>query len=148
MAGHSTQIEHHFSPKRRAERAEQASGISNGLVVRGQLALSFLKNLSMSRDDLTYLPTLKPHHRSMGTHSSTSSLAQTPRFISAAPATYAAGLANTVDPKQPSLHVITPVGLVYYEGPFEFAVALQRERQLKRWTRAKKLALIKIRSWF
>ena len=32
--------------------------------------------------------------------------------------------------------------LVYYEGPFEFAVALQRERQLKRWTRAKKLALI------
>ena len=32
--------------------------------------------------------------------------------------------------------------LVYYEGPFDFAVALQRERQLKRWTRAKKLALI------
>jgi putative endonuclease len=32
--------------------------------------------------------------------------------------------------------------LVYYEGPFEFAVALQRERQLKRWTRAKKLALL------
>ena len=49
-----------------------------------------------------------------------------------------------VDPKEPSLHVITAVGgrLVYYEGPFEFAVALQRERQLKRWTRAKKLALI------
>jgi putative endonuclease len=32
--------------------------------------------------------------------------------------------------------------LVYYEGPFEFAVALQRERQLRRWSRAKKLALI------
>lgn len=32
--------------------------------------------------------------------------------------------------------------LVYYEGPFELAIALQRERQLKRWSRAKKLALI------
>ena len=32
--------------------------------------------------------------------------------------------------------------LVYYEGPFEFAIALQRERQLKRWSRAKKLAPI------
>lgn len=36
----------------------------------------------------------------------------------------------------------TPGRLVYYEGPFEFAVTLRRERQLKRWTRAKKLALI------
>jgi putative endonuclease len=32
--------------------------------------------------------------------------------------------------------------LVYFEGPLAIAVALQRERQLKRWSRAKKLALI------
>ena len=32
--------------------------------------------------------------------------------------------------------------LVYFEGPFPTAIALQRERQLKRWSRAKKLALI------
>jgi putative endonuclease len=32
--------------------------------------------------------------------------------------------------------------LVYFEGPFPVAIALQRERQLKRWSRPKKLALI------
>jgi putative endonuclease len=32
--------------------------------------------------------------------------------------------------------------LVYFEGPFTIEGALQRERQLKRWSRAKKLALI------
>jgi putative endonuclease len=32
--------------------------------------------------------------------------------------------------------------LVYYEGPSELAITFQRERQLKRWSRAKKLALI------
>ena len=80
----------------------------------------------------------------MGAYSSKSSLVQTPRFISEAPATYTADSANTVDPKEPSLRVNHASGrLVYYEGPFDFAVALQRERQLKRWSRAKKLALIK-----
>jgi putative endonuclease len=34
------------------------------------------------------------------------------------------------------------VRLVYVEGPLSPALALQRERQLKRWSRAKKLALI------
>ncbi|MBV8640104.1 MAG: GIY-YIG nuclease family protein [Verrucomicrobia bacterium] len=33
--------------------------------------------------------------------------------------------------------------LVYVEGPLSDIAALQRERQLKRWTRAKKLALIR-----
>ena len=33
--------------------------------------------------------------------------------------------------------------LVYVEGPLSIALALQRERQLKRWSRAKKLALIR-----
>jgi putative endonuclease len=33
--------------------------------------------------------------------------------------------------------------LVYFEGPFPTEIAVQRERQLKRWSRAKKLALIK-----
>jgi putative endonuclease len=33
--------------------------------------------------------------------------------------------------------------LVYFEGPFPTEMAVQRERQLKRWSRAKKLALIK-----
>ena len=32
--------------------------------------------------------------------------------------------------------------IVYFEGPFPIAIALRRERQLKRWSRAKKLALI------
>jgi putative endonuclease len=32
--------------------------------------------------------------------------------------------------------------LIYVEGPLSIALALQRERQLKRWSRAKKLALI------
>jgi putative endonuclease len=32
--------------------------------------------------------------------------------------------------------------LVYVEGPLSIALALQRERQIKRWSRAKKLALI------
>ena len=32
--------------------------------------------------------------------------------------------------------------LVYFEGPFPTVAALRRERQLKRWSRAKKLALI------
>ena len=32
--------------------------------------------------------------------------------------------------------------LIYVEGPLSIALALERERQLKRWTRAKKLALI------
>jgi putative endonuclease len=32
--------------------------------------------------------------------------------------------------------------LVYFEGPFTVEGALQRERQLKRWSQAKKLALI------
>lgn len=32
--------------------------------------------------------------------------------------------------------------LVYAEGPLEPAIAVKRERQLKKWSRAKKLALI------
>jgi len=34
------------------------------------------------------------------------------------------------------------VRLIYVEGPLPNTIALQRERQLKRWSRAKKLALI------
>jgi len=34
------------------------------------------------------------------------------------------------------------VGLVYVEGPFALGDAIRREFQLKRWSRAKKLALI------
>ncbi len=33
--------------------------------------------------------------------------------------------------------------LVYTEGPMEPGVAVKRERQLKKWSRAKKLALIR-----
>jgi predicted GIY-YIG superfamily endonuclease len=32
--------------------------------------------------------------------------------------------------------------LVHVEGPLSITLALQRERQIKRWSRAKKLALI------
>ena len=33
--------------------------------------------------------------------------------------------------------------LIYVEGPLSITLALQRERRLKRWSRAKKLALIR-----
>jgi putative endonuclease len=33
--------------------------------------------------------------------------------------------------------------LIYVEGPLSITLSLQRERQLKRWSRAKKLALIR-----
>ena len=33
--------------------------------------------------------------------------------------------------------------LVYYEGPMDLEFALKRERQLKKWSRAKKMALIR-----
>ena len=36
---------------------------------------------------------------------------------------------------------IKPVELIYSEGPMPFPDALARERQLKKWSRAKKLAL-------
>jgi putative endonuclease len=36
-----------------------------------------------------------------------------------------------------------PARLVYTEGPFSEEAAVQRERQLKRWSRPKKLALIR-----
>jgi predicted GIY-YIG superfamily endonuclease len=32
--------------------------------------------------------------------------------------------------------------LIFYEGPLAFEAAIQRERQLKGWSRAKKLALV------
>ena len=35
------------------------------------------------------------------------------------------------------------VKLVYVEGPFELTEAVRRESQIKRWSRAKKLALIR-----
>jgi putative endonuclease len=33
--------------------------------------------------------------------------------------------------------------LIYFEGPLPITLALQREHQLKRWNRGKKLALIR-----
>jgi putative endonuclease len=39
--------------------------------------------------------------------------------------------------------VHAPVRLVYTEGPLSEEAAARRERQLKRWSRAKKLALIR-----
>ena len=43
---------------------------------------------------------------------------------------------------QSSPVIIEARRLIYVEGPFSIALALQRERQLKRWSRAKKLALV------
>ena len=36
---------------------------------------------------------------------------------------------------------IIPTELIYSEGPMRYADAIARERQLKKWSRAKKLAL-------
>jgi predicted GIY-YIG superfamily endonuclease len=41
-----------------------------------------------------------------------------------------------------SLHDDPGARLVYFEGPFPRVSALPRESQLKRWSRAKKLALV------
>ena len=38
---------------------------------------------------------------------------------------------------------IKPVALIYTEGPMPYTDAIARERQLKKWSRAKKLALAK-----
>jgi predicted GIY-YIG superfamily endonuclease len=38
---------------------------------------------------------------------------------------------------------IKPVEIIYQEGPMPFAAAVARERQIKKWSRAKKLALAK-----
>jgi predicted GIY-YIG superfamily endonuclease len=40
-------------------------------------------------------------------------------------------------------HDHATVKLVYFEGPFDLTEAVRREFQLKRWSRAKKLALIR-----
>jgi putative endonuclease len=39
--------------------------------------------------------------------------------------------------------LLAPLKLVYVEGPMALEVAVKRERQLKKWSRAKKLALIR-----
>lgn len=39
--------------------------------------------------------------------------------------------------------LLAPLKLVYAEGPMDFGVAVKREHQLKKWSRAKKCALIR-----
>jgi len=38
--------------------------------------------------------------------------------------------------------LLAPFTLTYFEGPMDFEAAGKRERQLKKWSRAKKIALI------
>lgn len=38
--------------------------------------------------------------------------------------------------------LLAPFSLTYFEGPMNFETVIKRERQLKKWLRAKKIALI------
>ena len=39
--------------------------------------------------------------------------------------------------------LLAPFSLTYFEGPMSLEAVIKRERQLKKWSRAKKLALIR-----
>ena len=132
MAGHPNG-QYHFSPK----------NASNGLVALHCRHLTVCKIGAVKRDDLTYLPSLEPPPAVSG-HAFVYILvcSDAALYIGSA-SDLLARLRQHGGPKGAKFTRDHPGGrLVYFEGPFPIAIALQRERQLKRWSRAKKLALI------
>ena len=128
---------------RRVECHEQASGASNGLVVRGRLLLSCLKTGSMNRDDPRYLRTLESPPPVDGRAFVYILACSDPAHYIGSTGDLRGRLGQYGGPKGANFTRDHAGGrLVYYEGGFEFAVVLRRERRPKRWTRAKKLALI------
>ena len=99
------------------------------------------------RDELPYLPTLQPPQPVAG-YAFVYILACSDDALYIGSATdLAVRLGNHGGPKGAKLTRDHPGGrLVYVEGPLPILVSLQRERQLKRLSRAKKLALIQNQS--
>ena len=95
-------------------------------------------------DDLTYLPNLDPPPTVSG-HAFVYILACSDGALYiGSTSDLAARLGNHGGPKGAKFTLDHPGGrLVYFEGPFLVEIAVRRERQLKRWSRAKKLALIR-----
>jgi len=99
---------------------------------------------AVKRDDLTYLPSLEPPPAIRG-HAFVYILAcrDGSLYIGSAH-DVSKRLTEHEGPRGAKFTHDHPVArLVYIEGPLLDIAALQRERQLKRWTRAKKLALIR-----
>ncbi len=94
-------------------------------------------------DDLSYLPTLDPPPP-VSRHAFVYMLACPDGALYVGSARdLDARLRNHGGPKGAKFTRDHPgARLVYFDGPFLIEMALQRERQLKRWSRAKKLALI------
>jgi putative endonuclease len=98
-------------------------------------------------DDLSYLPTLQPPSSTAG-HAFVYVLACSDGALYIGSSTdLTVRLGNHGGPKGAKFTRDHLGGrLVYFEGPLTIGTALRRERQLKRWSRAKKLALIQNRS--
>ena len=97
----------------------------------------------MKRDDLTYLPSLEPPPAVSGHAFVYILLCSDGALYVGSTSDLRSRLRQHDGPKGAKFTRDHPGGrLVYFEGPFRVAIALRRERQLKRWSRAKKLALI------
>jgi putative endonuclease len=96
----------------------------------------------VKRDDLTYLPSLEPPPAVSGHAFVYILLCSDGALYVGSTRDLRSRLRQHGQPKGPKFTHDHPGGrLVYFEGPFPIATALRRERQLKRWSRAKKLAL-------
>ncbi|MBV8279317.1 MAG: GIY-YIG nuclease family protein [Verrucomicrobia bacterium] len=114
-----------------------------GLVALHSRHFTVCKSGTVKRDDLSYLPTLEPPPAvSQQAFIYILSCSDGALYIGSA-GDLAARLQQHDGTNGAKFTRDHPGGrLVYFEGPFPIAIALQRERQLKRWSRAKKLALI------
>src|SRR5271165_6380647 len=95
------------------------------------------------RDDLSHLPTLEPPAPLRGNaFVYILACSESALYVGSA-GDVAKRLAEHGGPRGARFTRDHPGGrLIYVEGPLSITMALQRERQLKRWSRAKKLALI------
>ena len=93
------------------------------------------------RDDLSHLPTLEPPAPLRGNaFVYILACSESALYVGSA-GDVAKRLAEHGGPKGAKFTRDHPGGrLIYVEGPLSITLALQRERQLKRWRRAKKLA--------
>ena len=108
-----------------------------------RMHLTVFKIVAVERDDLTYLRSLEPPLAVSG-HAFVYILACSDGALYVGSAgDLAVRLKQHGGSQGVKFTRDHPGGrLVYFEGPLAIAVALHRERQLKRWSRAKKLALI------
>jgi putative endonuclease len=96
------------------------------------------------RDDLSHLPTREPPAPVSGNAFVYILACSDGAFYVGSTGDVAKRLAEHGGPKGAKFTRDHPGGrLIFVEGPLSITVALQRERQLKGWSRAKKLALIR-----